>query len=80
MKKIRFNLKLTLITLIFGLFGLSLGIAVVLWGNPYRNTVSTYETTKNLSSYISKKEAIKDFDFAFRMIKSRHPVWIEKTN
>lgn len=80
MKKIRFNLKLTLITLIIGLFGLSLGIAVVLWGNPYRNTVSTYETTKNLSSYISKKEAIKDFDFAFRMIKSRHPVWIEKTN
>ena len=73
MKKI---LKITIIVLSFLLIGF------IIWAtcfNPKRGITKNFNLSEHLSTELTTKEALQDFDFAFNKLKSRHPLWLEKT-
>lgn len=47
--------------------------------DPHRGVVTNFENSAPLSQTLSKKEALEDFDYAFKKLKYRHPIWLEKT-
>ena len=57
-------------------------ICFLIWNlffKPHRGVITNFENSAPLSQNLSKKEALEDFDYAFKKLKNRHPVWLEKT-
>lgn len=76
----KITLKILLFFLLF-LFIFAL-LAFSIWQiyiNPQRGTVKNFEESLPLSNLITSNQAIEDLDFAFDMIKTRQPIWLEKT-
>ena len=75
MKKTNLIILIVSTTLILGLLG------TLLWFqcfNPYRGLPEHIDYSLSYQTLLSTEEALDDFDFAFDMVKSRHPIWLEK--
>ena len=75
MKKHNLIILIVLTTVILGLLG------TLLWFqcfNPYRGLPEHIDYSLEYQTLLSTEEALEDFDFAFDMVKSRHPIWLEK--
>ena len=77
MKKTNLIILIVSTTLILGLLG------TLLWFqcfNPYRGLPEHIDYSLDYQTQLSTEEALEDFDFAFDMVKSRHPIWLEKNS
>ena len=75
MKKTNLIILIVSTTLILGLLG------TLLWFqcfNPYRGLPEHIDYSLSYQTLLSTEEALDDLDFAFDMVKSRHPIWLEK--
>lgn len=54
--------------------------AYKLWFDPYRGTFSGGEPTLGLDTVLSREQAREDVDRVMKMLRSRHPAWLEKDN
>ena len=75
MKKTNLIILIVSTTLILGLLG------TLLWFqcfNPYRGLPEHIDYSLSYQTLLSTEDALEDFDFAFDMVKSRHPIWLEK--
>ena len=74
------NFKILFISLLsIAILSLSLFFIGNFIFDPHRGVVTNFENSASLSQNLSKKDALKDFDYAFKKLKSRHPIWLEKT-
>ena len=48
--------------------------------NPYRGTEKGYVTSLPLQEKLTKDQAAEDLAFLMKMVRSRHPAWLEKEN
>ncbi len=75
MKKTNLIILIVFTTLILGLLG------TLLWFqcfNPRRGLPEHIDFSLEYQTLLSTEDALEDFDFAFDMVKSRHPIWLEK--
>lgn len=48
--------------------------------NPYRGTTDKYVEPLALDDELTEKQVLKDMDYTIKMLRSRHPAWLEKDN
>ena len=48
--------------------------------DPYRGTVTEYRETLSPDSILTVNQAGEDLDYVIKMLRSRHPAWLEKDN
>lgn len=81
MKKKRKLWKKIVITILVLLILLGAG-AGILWKavDPYRGTTKEYVESLGLDEVITGQQAREDMDFVMKMMRSRHPAWLEEDN
>lgn len=76
------RLLIAAICVFAGLAGLAASafLAYRLFLNPYRGTLKTAAETLPLEQIIPAAQAVEDIDYAMKMLRNRHPAWLETGN
>ena len=75
--------KLKRFFIIIGVFAAVLLLIFLIYQlafNPYRGTTDKYVEPLALEDELTEKQVLKDMDYTMKMLRSRHPAWLEKNN
>ena len=71
-RKIFLTLTISLLFILIFMYSL-----YKLYMDPYRDTVSSFQESQDLDSYLSMEEAQEDLNYLYRQLEKRHPAWLD---